>query len=227
MGREGPDRRAGLQDHLGLRAVQGPDEAGDRDGLPRLEEAGAVLVAKLAVGELAWGDVWFGGTTKNPWKLDQGSSGSSAGSASATAAGLVGFALGTETLGSIVSPCTRCGVTGLRPTFGRVSRHGAMALAWTMDKVGPIARSAEDCALVFSAIEGRDALDPYSADGPPAWPPRRSLANLTIGFVESSSRRSAGRTRRRRRRRRARPSGGRSTCGASTSSGSSEPGSFR
>lgn len=150
----------------------------------RLEEAGAVLVVKTTVGELAWGDVWFGGTTKNPWKPDQGSSGSSAGSASATAAGLVAFALGTETLGSIVSPCTRCGVTGLRPTFGRVSRHGVMALAWTMDKVGPIARSAEDCALVFSAIEGRDALDPYSADGPPAWPPRRSLADLTIGFVE-------------------------------------------
>ncbi len=150
----------------------------------KLEEAGAVLVAKTSVGELAWGDVWFGGTTKNPWKTDQGSSGSSAGSASATAAGLVGFAIGTETLGSIVSPCTRCGVTGLRPTFGRVSRHGVMALAWTMDKVGPIARSAEDCAIVFSAIEGRDPLDPYSADGPPAWPPRRTLADLTIGFVE-------------------------------------------
>ena len=150
----------------------------------KLDEAGAVLVAKTAVGELAWGDVWFGGTTKNPWKPDQGSSGSSAGSASATAAGLVGFALGTETLGSIVSPCTRCGVTGLRPTFGGVSRHGVMALAWTMDKVGPIARSAEDCALVFSAIEGKDPLDPSSADGPPAWPPRRDLKDLTIGFVE-------------------------------------------
>ena len=150
----------------------------------KLEEAGAVLVAKTAVGELAWGDVWFGGTTKNPWKVDQGSSGSSAGSASATAAGLVAFAIGTETLGSIVSPCTRCGATGLRPTFGRVSRHGVMALAWTMDKVGPIARSAEDCALVFSAIEGKDPLDPYSADGPFAWPPRRSLKELTIGFVE-------------------------------------------
>jgi Asp-tRNA(Asn)/Glu-tRNA(Gln) amidotransferase A subunit family amidase len=150
----------------------------------RLEEAGAVLVAKTSVGELAWGDVWFGGTTKNPWKPDQGSSGSSAGSASATAAGLVGFALGTETWGSIVSPSTRCGVTGLRPTFGRVSRHGVMALSWTMDKVGAIARSAGDCALVFSAIEGRDPLDPYSADGPFAWPPRRSLKELTIGFVE-------------------------------------------
>lgn len=150
----------------------------------KLEEAGAVLVAKTTVGELAWGDVWFGGTTKNPWKTDQGSSGSSAGSASATAAGLVAFAIGTETLGSIVSPCTRCGVTGLRPTFGRVSRHGVMALAWTMDKVGPIARSAEDCALVFSAIEGKDPLDPWSADGPPAWPPRRGLSQLTIGYVE-------------------------------------------
>jgi len=150
----------------------------------KLEEAGAVLVAKTAVGELAWGDVWFGGTTKNPWKTDQGSSGSSAGSASATAAGLVAFAIGTETWGSIVSPCTRCGVTGLRPTFGRVSRHGVMALSWTMDKVGPIARSAEDCALVFSAIAGRDPLDPSSADGPPAWPPRREPKGLTIGFVE-------------------------------------------
>ncbi len=150
----------------------------------RLEEAGAVLVAKTSVGELAWGDVWFGGTTKNPWKTDQGSSGSSAGSAAATAAGLVAFAIGTETLGSIVSPCTRCGVTGLRPTFGRVSRHGVMALSWTMDKVGPIARSAEDCALVFSAIAGRDPLDPASVDGPPAWPPRRDPAKLRVGFVE-------------------------------------------
>ncbi len=150
----------------------------------KLEEAGAVLVAKTSVGELAWGDVWFGGTTKNPWKTDQGSSGSSAGSASATAAGIVAFAIGTETLGSIVSPCTRCGATGLRPTFGRVSRHGVMALSFSMDKVGPIARSVEDCSLVFSAIAGRDPLDPVSADGPPAWPPRRGLSGLTIGFVE-------------------------------------------
>ncbi|MHB8798668.1 MAG: amidase [Thermoanaerobaculia bacterium] len=150
----------------------------------RLEEAGAVLVAKTSVGELAWGDVWFGGTTKNPWKLDQGSSGSSAGSASSTAAGLVPFAIGTETLGSIVSPCTRCGVTGLRPTFGRVSRHGVMALSWTMDKIGPIARSAEDCALVFAAIAGKDALDPVSTDGPAPWPARRSVSELRVGFVE-------------------------------------------
>ena len=141
-------------------------------------------MAKTSVGELAWGDVWFGGTTKNPWKVDQGSSGSSAGSASATAAGLVAFGIGTETLGSIVSPCTRCGTTGLRPTFGRVSRHGVMALSFSMDKVGPIARSVEDCALVFSAIAGRDPLDPVSVDGPAAWPPRRGLSDLRIGFVE-------------------------------------------
>lgn len=150
----------------------------------RLEEAGAVLVAKTSVGELAWGDVWFGGTTKNPWKPEQGSSGSSAGSASATAAGLVPFAIGTETWGSIVSPCTRCGVTGLRPTFGRVSRHGVMALSWTMDKVGPIARSAEDCGLVLSAIAGKDPLDPVSTDGPAPWPARRSVSELSVGFVE-------------------------------------------
>ena len=112
----------------------------------RLDEAGAVLVAKLSVGALAWGDVWFGGMTRNPWNTEEGSSGSSAGSGAAVAAGLVGFAIGTETLGSIVSPSTRCRVTGLRPTFGRVSRHGAMALAWTMDKIGPMCRSVEDCA---------------------------------------------------------------------------------
>jgi len=151
----------------------------------RLEQAGAVLLAKLSVGELAWGDVWFGGTTKNPWNLEQGSSGSSAGSASAAAAGLLGFAIGTETWGSIVSPCTRCGVTGLRPTFGRVSRHGAMALSWSMDKVGPIARSVEDCALVFQAIQGRDLQDPVTVGRPFDWPPRLDLRALKIGYVES------------------------------------------
>ena len=130
----------------------------------RLEEAGAVLVAKLSLGALAWGDVWFDAKTKNPWNTEQGSSGSSAGSASATAAGLVGFAIGTETWGSIVSPCTRCGCTGLRPTFGRVSRYGAMALAWSMDKIGPITRSVEDCALVFGAIHGADGLDRSAVD---------------------------------------------------------------
>jgi Asp-tRNA(Asn)/Glu-tRNA(Gln) amidotransferase A subunit family amidase len=125
----------------------------------RLQNEGAVLLAKLSVGELAWGDVWYGGTTKNPWKTDQGSSGSSAGSGAATAAGLVGFALGTETWGSIISPATRCGVSGLRPTFGRVSRYGVMALAWSMDKVGVLARSVDDLGLVFSRIQGPDGQD--------------------------------------------------------------------
>jgi Asp-tRNA(Asn)/Glu-tRNA(Gln) amidotransferase A subunit family amidase len=149
----------------------------------RLEEAGAVLVAKLSVGELAWGDVWFGGTTKNPWNLKEGSSGSSAGSAAATAAGLVGFAIGTETLGSIVSPCTRCGVSGLRPTYGRVSRYGAMALSWSMDKIGAIARTAEDCALVFQAIHGADGKDPSAVDRPFPWPPKRNVRSLRVGYL--------------------------------------------
>ena len=151
----------------------------------RLEKAGAVLVAKLSVGALAWGDVWFGGTTMNPWNTKQGSSGSSAGPSSATAAGLVGFAIGTETWGSIVSPCTRCGATGLRPTFGRVSRYGAMALSWSMDKIGPIARSVEDCALVFRAIHGSDGRDATAVDRPFIWPPERGLDRLRVGFVPS------------------------------------------
>ncbi|MDB5235226.1 MAG: amidase [Hymenobacter sp.] len=127
----------------------------------RLREAGAVLVAKLTLGELAQGDVWFGEKTRTPWDVTKGSSGSSAGSASAVAAGLVPFAIGTETLGSIISPSTACGTTGLRPTYGRVSRSGAMALSWTMDKAGPLTRSAEDCAIVLAALTaaGPDARD--------------------------------------------------------------------
>ena len=152
----------------------------------RLEDAGAVLIAKLSLGALAQNDRWFGGMTRNPWNPRQGSSGSSAGSACATAAGLVGFALGSETLGSIVSPCTRCGVTGLRPTFGRVSRHGCMALAWSMDKIGPIARTAEDCAVVLATIHGHDGLDPTAVDRPFDWPPRRSLDTFRIGYVEDN-----------------------------------------
>jgi len=151
----------------------------------RLEKAGAVLVAKLSVGALALGDVWFGGTTKNPWNPKDGSSGSSAGPAAATAAGLVGFSIGTETLGSIVSPCTRCGVTGLRPTFGRVSRYGSMALAWSMDKIGPICRSVEDCGLVFAAIHGSDSLDPTAVDRPFHWPYPRDPRSLRVGFAEA------------------------------------------
>jgi Asp-tRNA(Asn)/Glu-tRNA(Gln) amidotransferase A subunit family amidase len=149
----------------------------------RLEVAGAVLVAKLSVGALAWGDVWFDATTKNPWNTEQGSSGSSAGPGSATAAGLVGFSIGTETWGSIVSPSTRCGVTGLRPTFGRVSRHGVMALSWSMDKIGPMCRSAEDCALVFRELHGSDGLDPSAVDAPFAWPATRPATELRIGYV--------------------------------------------
>ena len=152
----------------------------------RLDRAGAVLVAKLTLGELAQGDVWYGGTTKNPWKLDQGSSGSSAGPASATAAGLVGFSLGTETLGSIVSPSTRCGVAGLRPTFGRVSRAGAMALSWTMDKIGPICRAAEDCGLVLAAIHGADGKDPTALDRPFKFNPAKKITGLRVGYLKSA-----------------------------------------
>jgi Asp-tRNA(Asn)/Glu-tRNA(Gln) amidotransferase A subunit family amidase len=153
----------------------------------RLEDAGAVLVAKLTLGALAMGDKWFGGRTRNPWDAEQGSSGSSAGSAATAAGGLVGFALGSETLGSIVSPCTRCGATGLRPTFGRVSRHGCMALAWSMDKIGPIARSVEDCALVFGTIHGADGLDPAAVDRPFSWPLRGDIRSLRVGYIENST----------------------------------------
>ncbi len=154
--------------------------------ITRLEAAGAVLVAKFTLGELAWGDVWFGGMTRNPWDLEQGSSGSSAGSASAVAAGLVPFALGTETLGSIVSPCTRCGCTGLRPTFGRVSRAGAMALSWSMDKIGPICRTVEDCAIVFNTIRGRDPRDQTTVNLPFAYRPSVELEKLRIGYLEAA-----------------------------------------
>jgi Asp-tRNA(Asn)/Glu-tRNA(Gln) amidotransferase A subunit family amidase len=153
--------------------------------IQRLDDAGAVLIAKLTLGELAWGDVWFGGMTRNPWNLEEGSSGSSAGSASATSAGLVAFAIGTETWGSIVSPSTRCGVTGLRPTFGRVSRAGAMALSWSMDKIGPICRTVEDCGIVLDVIKGPDGLDPTVMDAPFTYSPKTKLADLKIGYVKS------------------------------------------
>lgn len=158
----------------------------DAEVVKRLNAAGAVLVAKLTLGELAQGDTWFGGQTKNPWRLEQGSSGSSAGSAAATAAGLVGFAIGTETLGSISSPSTRVGVTGLRPTFGRVPRTGAMALSWTMDKIGPICRSVEDCAIVFDAIHGADGRDRSAVSAPFTWDASVPLRSIRIGFVQSA-----------------------------------------
>jgi Asp-tRNA(Asn)/Glu-tRNA(Gln) amidotransferase A subunit family amidase len=160
--------------------------------IERLEKAGAVLLAKLSMGALAQGDKWFGGVTKNPWNLEQGSSGSSAGSASATAAGLVGFSIGTETLGSIVSPSTRCGVTGLRPTYGRVSRYGAMGLSWTMDKIGPICRSVEDTALVLNAMYGPDGHDVTTIDAPFDWNPATPLASLKIGYLKSEFERTGG-----------------------------------
>jgi Asp-tRNA(Asn)/Glu-tRNA(Gln) amidotransferase A subunit family amidase len=156
----------------------------DATVVKRLKEAGAVLVAKLTMGALAWGDVWFDGKTKNPWNPEQGSSGSSAGSASATAAGLVGFSIGTETWGSIVSPSTRCGVTGLRPTYGRVSRYGAMALSWSMDKIGPICRSVEDCSLVFNAIYGPDGKDFTVVNLPFNWDPALNLKDIRIGYLK-------------------------------------------
>ena len=158
----------------------------DATVVERLDAAGAILVAKLTLGELAQGDIWFGGTTKNPWKIDQGSSGSSAGPASATAAGLVGFSIGSETLGSISSPSTRCGTTGLRPTFGRVPRTGAMALSWTMDKLGPICRSVEDCALVLGAIYGPDGRDNSVISADFQWDARLSPRSLRVGYLRSA-----------------------------------------
>jgi Asp-tRNA(Asn)/Glu-tRNA(Gln) amidotransferase A subunit family amidase len=150
----------------------------------RLEEAGAVLIAKLTLGALAMGDRWFGGQTRNPWNPKRGSSGSSAGPGAATAAGLVGFSIGSETLGSIVSPSRTCGVSGLRPTFGRVSRHGCMTLSWSMDKLGPMCRSVEDCALVLAAIHGFDGLDPSAIDRPFTWPQHRDLRTMKVGYIE-------------------------------------------
>jgi Asp-tRNA(Asn)/Glu-tRNA(Gln) amidotransferase A subunit family amidase len=152
----------------------------------RLDEAGAVLGAKLTLGALANGDVWFGGKTRNPWNTEEGSRGSSAGSSAAVAAGLVGFAIGTETRGSILSPCTRCGATGLRPTFGLVSRHGAMALSWSMDKIGPICRAVEDCALVFDAIYGPDGRDETVIEMPFSWDVDRDPRDLRVGYLRSA-----------------------------------------
>ncbi|WP_194775091.1 amidase [Pararhodonellum marinum] len=148
----------------------------------KLDEAGAVLLGKFTLGALAMGDVWYGGVTKNPWNLEQGSSGSSAGSASAVSAGLIPFAIGTETYGSIVSPSTRNGVTGLRPTFGRVSRHGAMALSWSMDKIGPISRSALDNGMVLSVIQGVDSKDKSTIPAAFNYDGKESIKVLRVGY---------------------------------------------
>lgn len=152
----------------------------------RLREAGGVLLAKVSLGALAWGDKWFGGITRNPWNLKQGSSGSSAGTASSVAAGLTTFGIGSETLGSIVSPCLRCRTCGLRPTFGRVSRYGCMPLAWSMDKLGPIARRVDDLAIIFAHMLGADGRDPSVVNRPFLYPLKRSIKDYTIGYVEGS-----------------------------------------
>ena len=166
------------------------DQVVDYDStvVERLNEAGAVLVAKLSMGALAQGARWFAGVTRNPWQPDeaqQGSSGSSAGPGSATAAGLVGFSIGTETLGSIVSPSSRCGVVGLRPTYGRVSRYGAMGLSWTMDKIGPMCRGVEDCAAALSAIYGPDGKDITVGDAPFNWNPDTNISTMRIGYLKA------------------------------------------
>ncbi len=153
--------------------------------MKRLDAAGAVLLAKLTLGALANGDHWFGGITRNPWNPDQGSSGSSAGPSSATAAGCVGFAIGSETLGSISSPSTRCGVTGLRPTFGHVPRTGAMALSWSQDKLGPICRAVEDCALALDAIHGPDGEDRSVQPAAFSWNAHQDWRKFRVGFLES------------------------------------------
>lgn len=177
-----------LLDTKGIRTTWGAEPFKDR--VPQndaavvrmLNDAGAVLVAKLSLGALAYGDIWQGGRTNNPWNISEGSSGSSAGSAACVAAGLVGFAIGTETYGSILSPSMRCGTTGLRPTFGRVSRAGAMALCWSLDKIGPIARSVEDAALVLGAINGYDAADSSSIGAEYSFDVERSVKGLKVGF---------------------------------------------
>jgi len=181
-----------LLDTAGVKTTWGAepwrDRVPDRDAavVRRLDEAGAVLIAKLTMGALAYGDIWFGGRTNNPWNLEQGSSGSSAGSASATAAGCVAFSIGTETYGSIGSPSARCGATGYRPTFGRVSRDGAMALCWSLDKIGPICRTAECCAHVLEAINGYDPADPSTTRVPLPIDMIAPVRGMTIGYDPSS-----------------------------------------
>ncbi len=156
----------------------------DATAVARVRDAGAVLVAKLSTGELAYGDVWFGGRTLNPWNRDRGAGGSSAGPAAATAAGLVGFSIGTDTGGSILGPAAGCGAVGLRPTYGRVSRYGVMPLRWTLDRVGPICRTVEDCAIVLEAIHGPDGHDETVVDLPFQWQPDARITGLRIGYVE-------------------------------------------
>ncbi len=178
-----------LFDTAGIRTGWGAEpyrnRVPDRDAtvVQRLRDAGAVLLGKAALGALAYNDIWYGGRCRNPWNLNEGSSGSSAGSAAATAAGLCGFSIGTETLGSITSPCQRCGTTGLRPTFGRVPRDGAMALCWSMDKVGPICRSVEDTGMVLGALNGAGPGDPASVQAGLQFDARAGLDGVRLGYL--------------------------------------------
>ena len=173
----------GYRTTWGFKAYE--DQVIDLDAtvIERLDAAGAVLLAKLSTGEIARGDYWLGVQTKNPWKTNEGSGGSSAGPAAATAAGLVAFSIGTDTTGSILGPSRNCGITGLRPTFGRVSRHGVMPVCWSLDKVGPMCRTAEDCAIVFDAIHGPDGYDLAVVDKPFNWDGTGSVADLCIGYL--------------------------------------------
>jgi Asp-tRNA(Asn)/Glu-tRNA(Gln) amidotransferase A subunit family amidase len=176
----------GIRTTWGAEPFQNQVPSYDSTVYERLRAAGGVLAAKLSMGALAMGGLWFGGMTKTPWNLKETSSGSSAGPAAATGAGLVGYAIGTETRGSIISPSIRCGTVGLRPTYGRVPRTGAMALSWTMDKVGPICRGVEDCALVLNALYGPDGKDRTVTAAPFDWDARRPLASLRIGVAQKA-----------------------------------------
>ena len=177
-----------LLDTAGIRTTYGAEPFRDRvptvdaTVVKRLNEAGAVLVAKLSMGALALNDIWFGGQTMNPWLPEEGSSGSSAGPGSATAAGLVGFSIGSETGGSIVSPSMRCGITGLRPTYGRVPRTGAMTLCWSLDKLGPMTRSVEDAMLVLNAISGPDGVDVNCVPSKLDYDAEASVKGLRVGY---------------------------------------------
>jgi Asp-tRNA(Asn)/Glu-tRNA(Gln) amidotransferase A subunit family amidase len=173
---------AGVATGWGAEPYQRRVPSADAAVVKRLALAGAVMLGKTSVGALAYGDIWYGGRTNNPWNIEEGSSGSSAGSASTVAAGLVAFSLGTETLGSIVAPALRCGATGLRPTFGRTPRTGAMPLCWTLDKIGPIARTVADTALVLAAISGGDPADPCAIDAPLGFDAARPVTEMRVGY---------------------------------------------
>ncbi|MGR3342364.1 MAG: amidase, partial [Paracoccaceae bacterium] len=174
---------SGITTGWGAEPYQNRVPLGDARIVTVLRDAGAVMLGKTTLGALAYNDIWYGGWTRNPWNLSEGASGSSAGSASATAAGLCGFSIGTETLGSITSPCQRCGTTGLRPTFGRVSRAGAMALCWSLDKIGPICRGVEDTAMVLAALNGADVADRGTIAAPFSFDANNGIEGMRLGYL--------------------------------------------